>query len=217
MRSCRGRLNNVTATVTQYQSGSYAAPLRRLRLPALRFLASGKDSAGDIGNCGSRKLLLQSLDRGRCRLAQNRKDMGSYRTECARRRPVLREKVAALQRSKDIAQSDVAGRPRQLEAASRTQPSADQSMSGHQREEAANHYWVGVGAIGHILRAQDPAWIGGQRGQQMNADSESRARCHANPLHRACRDCKVADRPFTLSSAPMTRSGRPCLSVKEPP
>ncbi len=45
--------------------------------------------------------------------------MGADRTGCARRRPVLGEELAALQRSEDIAQSDVARRPRQFEAAAR--------------------------------------------------------------------------------------------------
>jgi len=48
--------------------------------------------------------------------------MSSDRTRWARRRPVLGEELAALQRGEDIAQSDVAGWPRQFETASRTEP-----------------------------------------------------------------------------------------------
>jgi hypothetical protein len=214
------KAHNVTATVTQYQSASCAAPLRRLRLPALRFVASGKYGAGDIGNCGSRKLLPQSLHRRRRGLAQNRKDMGPYRTGCARRRPVLGKKVAAPQRSKDIAQSDVAGRPRQSEAASRAKPSADQSMSGHQREEAPNHDWVGVGAIRHILRAQDLAWIGGQRGQQVNANSELRAGSHAQFFAQGLPGLQSRRLPVgRILGLNDDRSGPTCpsrLSAKEP-
>jgi hypothetical protein len=44
---------------------------------------------------------------------------------------VLGEKLAAFQRSEDVAQSHVAGRPRQFEATSRTEPGADQSSRGH--------------------------------------------------------------------------------------
>src|SRR5580704_18185686 len=93
---------------------------------ALSFVASGKHRSGDIGDRCARQLALQSLNRGRGRLAQNRQDMRADRTGWARRRPVLGEKIAALQRSKDIAQSDVARRPRQFEAAPWTEPSADQ-------------------------------------------------------------------------------------------
>ena len=117
-------------------------------------LLRASTARGDIGDRRARQLFLQSLDRGRRRLAQNRKDMSADRTGCARRRPVLGEELAALQRGEDIAQGDVARRPRQFESASRTEPSADQSRRRHQREEAANHDRIGVGAIRHILRTQ---------------------------------------------------------------
>ena len=94
------------------------APCRRLLSALSVSLTSGKHGAGDISNRGARKLLLQSLDRRRRGLAQNRKDMSADRAGCARRRPVLGEELAALQRGEDIAQSDVARRPRQFEAAS---------------------------------------------------------------------------------------------------
>src|ERR1700728_3296642 len=105
---------------------------------ALSFVALGKHRSGDIGNRCARKLALQSLDCGRGRLAQNRQDMRADRTGWARRRPALVEKIAPLQRSKDIAQRDVARWPRQFEAASRTEPSANQPRACHQREEAAH-------------------------------------------------------------------------------
>lgn len=98
---------------------------------------------------------------------------------------MLGEELAALQRSKDIAQSDVARRPRQFEAASRTKPSADQSGRRHQREKPANHDRIGVGAISHILRTQDFAWISGESRQQMNANSKSGARSHRSLVARA--------------------------------
>jgi hypothetical protein len=97
---------------------------------------------------------------------------------------MLGEELAALQRSKDIAQSDVARRPRQFETASRTEPSADQSGRRHQREKPANHDRIGVGAIRHILRTQDFAWIGGESRQQMNANGKSGARSHRSLVAR---------------------------------
>jgi hypothetical protein len=149
----------------------------------MHLVAAGKHCACDIGNRSARKLLLQRLDRGRRSLAQNRKDMRSDRTRSARRRPVLGEELAALQRGEDIAQSDVAGWPRQFETASRTEPRANQSCSCHQREQAANYDRIGVGAIRHILRAQNLAWIDRERGQQVSANRKSRARSHRQPLH----------------------------------
>jgi len=97
---------------------------------------------------------------------------------------MLGEELAALQGSKDIAQSDVAREPRQFETASRTEPSADQSRRRHQREKPANHDRIGVGAIRHILRTQDFAWIGGESRQQMNANGKSGARSHRSLVAR---------------------------------
>ena len=91
---------------------------------------------------------------------------------------MLGEKLATFQRGEDIAQSDVSRRPRQFEAAPRTEPGADQPCACHGREEAANHDWIGVGAIRNILRTQDLARVGGERRQQVNANGKSGAHSH---------------------------------------
>jgi hypothetical protein len=181
MRSGRDAASSVTTLVTQYLLGVHA-PSRRSRFCGLCFVASGAHGAGDIGNRRVRKFLLQSLDRWRRRLAQNRKDMGSHSTGCARRRPVLGEKLAAFHSGEDIAQSNVAGGPRQFEAAARTEPSTDQSSRCHQRKQAANHDWIGARAIRDILRTHGLSWAGGQRGQQVNANGKSGARSHPSTL-----------------------------------
>ena len=184
MRSRRAIASSVTTPVTQCYSSCRAALETDTVLAPCASSTSGKHRAGYIGNCSARQLFLQSLDRGRCRLPQNREDMGADRAGCARRRPMLGEELAALQRGEDIAQGDVARRPRQFEAAPRAEPGADQSSRRHQREEAANHDRVGVGAIRHVLRTQHLARIGGESRQQMNADGKSGARSHLSLVAR---------------------------------
>ena len=120
---------SVTLSVTQYHSACMRAFEMVAFLRSVPSLLRASTALAISAIVCARKLLLQSLDRGRRRLAQNRKDMGADRTGCARRRPVLGEELDALQRSEDIAQSNVLGRPRQFEAASRTEPGADQSSS----------------------------------------------------------------------------------------
>src|SRR6185437_15654159 len=79
---------------------------------------------------------------------------------------------------------------------------------------AANHDRIGSGAIGDILRTQDFARVGGERRQEMNANSKSGARSHAplfaRPSRVLQRRARGAGSPWAAKAISDRAAARAC-------